>query len=95
MVKEKNGNGISEKNGVFESEDKLIFGAAELPMDKFTLREKRIALLLLYAKSRTEIARTIGLSENTVKTHVKHIFKKTGVKSQKELMSKYLFGLNK
>jgi len=68
------------------------FGLAHLPMSEFTAREKRIAIFLLYAKSRAEIAKILELSENTIKTHVQNIFGKTEVKSQKEFMAKYLFG---
>ena len=62
----------------------------KLSMDGFTPKEKRVALLLLYGKSRNQIAATMGVSENTVKTHTRHIFKKAGVPNQKALMSKYL-----
>ena len=59
-----------------------------------TPKEKRVAMLLLYGKSRNEIAVTLGISENTVKTHTQHIYKKTGVKNQKLFMSKYLIDYN-
>ena len=59
-------------------------------MSGLTPKEKRVAMLLINGKSRNEIARVLGTSENTVKTHAQKIFKKTQVKSQKELMIKFL-----
>lgn len=55
-----------------------------------TPKEKRVALLLVYGKNRKEIAGTMGISENTVKTHTQNIFRKSGIKNQKALMAKYL-----
>ena len=55
-----------------------------------TPREKSVASLLLYGKSRREIAVILGISQNTVKTHTQHILRKTGAKNQKALMSRYL-----
>ena len=60
------------------------------PLFELTRREKRIAMYLLHGKSRFEMAQAMQISENTVKTHVKNVLTKAGVKSQKELMTKYL-----
>ena len=62
----------------------------QMAMEGFTPKEKRVAALLFYGKSRSEIAAILNVSENTVKTHVQNIFKKADVKSQKAFMSKYL-----
>ncbi|MCL2751342.1 MAG: helix-turn-helix transcriptional regulator [Firmicutes bacterium] len=67
------------------SEESESLAAADL-----TPREKGIAILLLYGKSRNEIAVLLGVSENTVKTHTRHIYKKAGVKNQKMFMRKYM-----
>ena len=64
--------------------------AEQISMDGFTPKEKRVAMLLIYGKSRSEIAEILNISGNTVKTHAQHIFKKAGVKNQKEFMSLYL-----
>ncbi|MCL2675574.1 MAG: helix-turn-helix transcriptional regulator [Firmicutes bacterium] len=61
-----------------------------LTMSGLTPKEKRIAMLLLYGKARKRIAGIIGIAESTVKSHTENIFKKIGVKTQKEFMSKYL-----
>ncbi len=54
--------------------------------EKFTERENEIAALLLTAKTYRMIAGELNVSENTVKTHVKNIYAKTGVQSRTELM---------
>ena len=53
-----------------------------------TNRELEIKELVILGCSNKEIARTLYISENTVKTHIKHIFEKYGVKSRFELSSK-------
>ena len=61
-----------------------------LSLDGLTPKEKRVVMLLVYGKNRSEIAAILDVSENTVKTHTRNILKKTGAKNQKALMSKYL-----
>ena len=63
-------------------------------MSGFTPREKRVAMLLSYGKSRSEIAKDLGISENTVKTHAQSIFRKSRVNSQKEFMALF-YKMNK
>jgi DNA-binding NarL/FixJ family response regulator len=50
------------------------FGQAEL-----TASEQKILQMIVAGKSNKEIAFDLKISENTVKTHVKNIFEKTGV----------------
>jgi len=69
-----------------------VSGARHLPMENFTAREQEVAGLLLYGKSRGEIAEALFVSENTVKTHAQNIFSKCGVRSQKALIAKYMLG---
>jgi len=47
-----------------------------------TLRESEVAALLADGLSNREIARSLWISENTVKTHLKAIFQKTAVSSR-------------
>ncbi|MEL1135027.1 LuxR family transcriptional regulator [Desulfitobacterium sp. THU1] len=54
---------------------------------KLTVREGEIATLLLKGKTYRMIAGELHVSENTVKTHVKNIYSKTGVQSRSELMN--------
>ena len=61
-----------------------------LDMFGLTPKEKRVALLLIYGKTRREIASIMNISENTVKSHTQSIYRKAGVNSQKAFMSRYL-----
>jgi DNA-binding CsgD family transcriptional regulator len=53
---------------------------------KLTEREGEIAALLIKGKTYRMIAGELHVSENTVKTHVKNVYSKTGVKSRTDLM---------
>lgn len=55
--------------------------------EKFTEREREIATLLISGKTYRVIAAELYVSENTIKTHVKNIYAKTGVQSRTELMN--------
>ena len=51
-----------------------------------TLREQEVALLLREGLSNKDLARQLDLSLATVKTHLIHLFRKTGAKSRTELV---------
>jgi DNA-binding CsgD family transcriptional regulator len=51
-----------------------------------TAREARIALMITDGSTPTEAAGTLGVSMNTMRTHLSHIFDKTGVNSQSALV---------
>lgn len=51
-----------------------------------TAREIEILRLLVAGKSRSHIAATLGIGEETVRTHIKHVYEKTGVHSLRELV---------
>lgn len=51
-----------------------------------TSREADVLAYLLAGRSRDYIERELVLSKSTVKTHVRHIYEKTGVHSQQELL---------
>lgn len=55
--------------------------------EKLTERESEIATLLIKGKTYRMIAGELFVSENTVKTHVKNIYSKTGVQSRTQLMN--------
>lgn len=59
-----------------------------LKMDEFTRKEKMILRLILSGKSNPEISDTMEISKNTLKTHVRHIYEKAGVKNRSELLFK-------
>lgn len=53
---------------------------------ELTSAEAHLATILVQGKNAIEAAVELGVSQNTVRTHLKHIFEKTGVKSQSELV---------
>lgn len=53
-------------------------------------REIEVVLLALEGKRNKEIAETLFVSENTIKTHLARIFAKTGVKARSELFALFL-----
>ena len=55
--------------------------------EQFGLTERETELLALIAqgKTRTEIERELFLSQNTVKTHARHLYAKLGVHSKDEV----------
>ena len=59
-------------------------------LDPLTVREQEVLQLILSGKSNREIAVTLFISENTVKTHARSIFSKYDVGSRSELISTLL-----
>ncbi len=72
------------KNAIADTAETNII---ELPdcIDTLTEREKQIAALLLKGRTCKLIAAELYLSENTVKTHIRNIYSKLGVKRKSEL----------
>jgi DNA-binding CsgD family transcriptional regulator len=64
-----------------------------LPGQKLTPREMEIVALLLKGLINKEIAAQLMISENTLKTHLRNIYKKFAVLQKRELLSK-VFGKN-
>lgn len=52
----------------------------------FTAREKEIAILLARGRTQPRIADMLGISENTVGTHVRHIYQKTEVHDRQQFI---------
>ncbi len=67
---------------LLEESARLAFG--------LTLSEVKIASLLLQGYSITRMATTLGVSPNTVKTHISHLLSKTGTSRQPELVAQLL-----
>ncbi|HEY3866285.1 MAG TPA: response regulator transcription factor [Solirubrobacteraceae bacterium] len=63
--------------GTASAREQLAPSPAELP-DGLTAREAEVLRLLASGLSNTEIARELFISEHTVKTHINHLFAKTG-----------------
>jgi DNA-binding CsgD family transcriptional regulator len=54
---------------------------------RFTAQETRVARLVAAGNSNAELARQLSVSVNTVETHLRHIYAKTGVHSRLELVA--------
>lgn len=52
-------------------------------------RELEVVQLMIIGKNNKEIAKELFVSVSTVKTHISHVFKKTGVKSRIELIIQF------
>lgn len=50
--------------------------------EQISAREREVLQLLSQGQSNKEIARSLGVAEDTVKTHIRHILEKLGVKSR-------------
>ena len=59
---------------------------AELP-DQLTERELEVLRLIAAGRSNAEIAKTLFVSEATVKTHINHIFAKTGSRDRAQAIA--------
>lgn len=63
-------------------------GADLIGIEKLSVREMEVLLLIMDNKKRKDIAEELEITENTVKKHTSHIFAKLGVSSRKELFAK-------
>lgn len=57
-----------------------------LELYPFTPREQEIFLLLCKGRNRVVIGSELGITNNTIKTHVNHIYQKMGITSHQELL---------
>jgi DNA-binding NarL/FixJ family response regulator len=57
---------------------------------RLTAREEEVLLSLSKGYSNKEIAERIGLSVDTVRTHLKHIYEKMHVRSRAEAVARYM-----
>lgn len=63
-------------------------------LQRLTDREREILLCLAQGNSYKDIAKKLGIKFNTVKNHLKHIYKKTGVSSMIQATAWYYTLLN-
>ena len=89
------GNFLSEKEEIpakkpasIEHEAVKLEATAVFTSAKLTKKEKDIAHLILEGKSDKEIAAELGISPGTVAVHNKKIYRKLGIHSRSELISK-------
>ena len=75
-------NGRSRKSGAGDAEDGA--GDAQLLAGQLTSREREVLSLLVQGMSGEEIADALGISPNTVRTHVQSILTKLQVHSRLE-----------
>ena len=59
-------------------------------VDGLTSTERRIVDLVAQGQTNREVAAAMFVTENTVQTHVRHIFQKLGVRSRTELAAQFL-----
>ena len=77
---------LAEAGLGFETAASRAAGAAQLPVSGLSPRETEVLKLLLANKRVPSIARLLGVSQHTVRNHLKSIFRKAGVHSQSELL---------
>jgi DNA-binding CsgD family transcriptional regulator len=59
-------------------------------VDRLTETEHRMAALIARGQTNRQIAAAMFVTENTVQTHIRHIFQKLGVRSRTELAARVL-----
>jgi len=83
-------------SGEFIISDELIKILVDLVIDKHEIptqsliseRELQVLRCIQQGYSNSQISKEIFLSENTIKTHIKHIFKKLSVNTRKDAVEK-------
>lgn len=61
-------------------------GAGYINLDSLTEAERKVAELLSQGNTNKQIAKTLGITERTVKAHLSSIFRKTGVNDRLHLV---------
>jgi DNA-binding CsgD family transcriptional regulator len=64
--------------------------AVGTPVDGLTEAERRIATLVAQGHTNRRVAAAMFVTENTVQTHIRHIFQKLGLRSRTELAARLL-----
>jgi DNA-binding CsgD family transcriptional regulator len=58
----------------------------------FTAREAGVAALIVQGRSPTEAADALAMTENTVRTQIRHVLDKTGVERLADLVRRLMQG---
>src|SRR5262245_35888264 len=88
-----NCRGIARVVAVFVQDPTImpqLAGKAFAGLYGLTTSELRVLLAMAPGSSAREAAETLGISENTAKTHLKHIHSKTGTSKQTELIRLFM-----
>ncbi|MBQ8975614.1 MAG: response regulator transcription factor [Oscillospiraceae bacterium] len=90
----------SDENTILDVMDRTVAGQSVYPDaapdvklgcasgSEFTERELEVLKIITTGASNAEVAEKLGISENTVKTHVRNMIEKTGYRSRTELAIK-------
>ncbi len=73
----------TERSG-HDSVERAPAASADADPDALTERERQVVVLLAAGAATKAIARELGLSPNTVKTHTRHVFEKLGARNRTE-----------
>ncbi len=71
---------------ILEEEIEKIEVHPDVAMDRFTRKEKEVVYLMIAGHSNELIAETMGISRNTIKTHIRNIYRKAEVSNRSELL---------
>jgi len=67
--------------------EKLSKGVDQEKLSEFSQREQDVLQLLCHGYANKEIAKSLNISSNTVKTHIKRLFSKLDVHNRTEALS--------
>jgi DNA-binding CsgD family transcriptional regulator len=88
VISERDGEGILSEMG-YPAPGPRSAGTASVWTEGLTKREEDVFWLLLDGRRVSSIARSLYLSEHTVRNHLKAIFRKLGAHSQTELLDRF------
>jgi DNA-binding CsgD family transcriptional regulator len=73
-----------------KADRELSTPAMRTPADGLTETERRVAALIAQGCTNREVAAAMFVTQNTIQTHLRHIFQKLGVRSRTELAARLL-----
>jgi len=76
-------------SAIIEEEMEKLHVKRDFQVEEFTPREKEVLYLMLAGQKNPEIIESLGISKNTLKTHVRNIYRKAEVKNRSELLFKF------
>lgn len=77
--------GQDQVSNLIDALRRLSAPQPRLPADTLTRREMRVIAAVVEGRTNRDISHELGMSEQTVKNHLSHIFDKLGVSSRLEL----------